>query len=259
MVNARHDGTVLLQLGPGLQACPEELLRQRPGPDGRPEYLVRWSVVSSEQRAAGGGSAEPEAENISLWMSAEELRASCPALLGPGRPRGPRGPGREEAPGPWGTRVPPDEASLREMEADVGSLVRRARRQLAEAGAPGSSVLSTLTVLGAYAGMGSLAGAFRETGALELLLTLLCHQEKRIRRGAGQMLRALGAHDAGGGCSRSGGRGCRALGTGERLGSSVSAGKRGGIGLGLPWLQLSGLLLELETLSPARFLSWDAD
>ncbi|NXR80950.1 CUL9 protein, partial [Pycnonotus jocosus] len=89
-----------------------------------------------------------------------------------------------------------DEASLREMEADVGSLVRRARRQLAEAGAPVSSVLSTLTVLGAYAGIGSLAGAFRETGALELLLTLLCHQEKRIRRGAGQMLRALGAHDA---------------------------------------------------------------
>ncbi|NXP42249.1 CUL9 protein, partial [Leiothrix lutea] len=195
MVKEQHDGSLLVQLGPGLQARPEELLRQRPGPDGRPEYLVRWSVVGAEEAAAGGGgagSAGPRAENVSLWMSAEEVRAGCPALLGRGRPPGP---GREKAPGPSG--VPLDEASLREMEADVGSLVRRARRQLAEGGTGGGSVLSTVTVLGAYAGIGSLAGAFRETGALELLLALLCHRERRIRRGAGQMLRALGTHDAG--------------------------------------------------------------
>uniref|UniRef100_A0A8C3NU95 CUL7/CUL9 N-terminal domain-containing protein n=1 Tax=Cyanoderma ruficeps TaxID=181631 RepID=A0A8C3NU95_9PASS len=197
MVNEKHDGSLLVQLGPRLQACPEELLRQRPGPDGRPEYLVRWSVVSSEERAAGGGgSAEPRAENISLWMSAEEVCAGCPALLGRRRPPGP---GEEKAPGPWGEA--PDEASLREMEADVRRLVRRARRQAAEAGAAGGSVLGTVQVLGAYAGIGSLAGAFRETGALELLLALLCHRDGRIRRGAGQMLRALGAHDAGGGRS----------------------------------------------------------
>ncbi|RMC07780.1 hypothetical protein DUI87_15249 [Hirundo rustica rustica] len=175
----------------GAQAAgpPEELLRQRRGRDGRPEYLVRWSVLSSEERAAGGGggrSAESEAEEISLWMSAEEVRAGCPALPGRRRPEGPR-PGEEEA---------PDEASLREMRADVRSLVRRAGRQAAEAGAPERSVLSTLHVLGAYAAIDSLAGAFRETGALELLLTLLRHEEKRIRRGAGEMLRALGARDA---------------------------------------------------------------
>ncbi|NXR60567.1 CUL9 protein, partial [Rhadina sibilatrix] len=187
MVNEQHDGSLLVQLGPGLQACPEQLLRQRPGPDGRPEYLVRWSVLSSEERAAGGAGAE----HVWLWMSAEEARAGCPALLGPG---GPAGPGEEKAPGPSGAPGPLDEASLLEMEADVRSLVRRARRQAAEAG---GSVLSTLQVLGAYAGIGSLAGAFRETGALELLTELLRHREPRVRRGAGEMLRALGTHDAG--------------------------------------------------------------
>lgn len=262
MVNARHDGALLVQLGPGLQARPEELLRQRPGPDGRPEYLVRWSVLGSEERAAGGGgarSAEPEAENISLWMSAEELGASCPALLGPGRPRGPR---REKAPGPRGAPGPADEASLLEMEADVRSLVRRARRQLAEAGAPGSSVLSTLHVLGAYAGIGSLGSAFRDSGAPELLLTLLRHEEERIRRGAGRMLRDLGAHDAGAGRSRSGGRGCRAFGRGRGRAAACVSRQNGRNRAGPstpPWLRLSGLLLELETLSPARFRSWDAD
>ncbi|XP_063247771.1 cullin-9-like isoform X2 [Prinia subflava] len=190
MVNEEHSGALLLQLGPGLRARPEELLRQRRGPGGRPEFLVRWSVLGPERRAAGGAScAEGEAESISLWMSAEEVGAACPALPAP------RAPGRQrEAPG---AGVPPDRAWRLEMEADVRGLVRRARRQLAEAGPPEGSVLSTLRVLGAYAGIGSLAGAFAEPGALELLTASLRHRERRIRRGAAEMLRALGAHGAG--------------------------------------------------------------
>ncbi|KAL9864629.1 LOW QUALITY PROTEIN: cullin-9-like [Geothlypis trichas] len=192
MVNEKHAGTLLVQLGPKLQAHPEQLLRQRRGHDERPEYLVRWSVVSSEERAAGGSSAssgDTKAENISLWMSAEEVCASCPALLAQTRPLS-------------ADRIPPDkapldEASLLEMKADVRSLVRRAGRQVAEAGTPRVSILSTVHVLGAYASIGSLAGAFREAGALELLTAMLCHRERRIRHGAGEMLRALGAHDAG--------------------------------------------------------------
>ncbi|NXY11534.1 CUL9 protein, partial [Pteruthius melanotis] len=199
MVNKKHDGNLLVQLGPKLQAYPEELLRQRRGHDGRPEYLVQWSVTSSEERAAGGSSAssaESKPEHVCMWMSAEEVCASCPALLGQRRPEGPR-PKEEKAPGALAADVPLDEASLLEMKADVGSLVGRAGRQVAEAGTPERSVLSTLHVLGAYAGIGALAGAFRETGALDLLMRLLCHKEKRIRRGAGEMLRALASHDAG--------------------------------------------------------------
>ncbi|CAN8202891.1 unnamed protein product [Coccothraustes coccothraustes] len=191
MVNEKHTGTLLVQLGPKLQAHPEKLLRQRRGHDEQPEYLVRWSVVSSEERAAGGSSAssgEPKAENISLWMSAEEVCASCPALLGQTRPLSADVPLDEAS---------LDEASLLEMKADVRSLVQRAGRQVAEAGTPECSILSTVHVLGAYASIGSLAGAFREAGGLELLTAMLCHRERRIRRGAGEMLRALGAHDAG--------------------------------------------------------------
>lgn len=241
MVNEKHNGTLLVQLGPKLQAYPKELLRQRRGHAGRPEYLVQWSVVSSEERAAGGSgacSAESKAENISMWMSAEEVCASCPALLGQRRPEGPR-PKEEKAPGP-SDKASLDEASLLEMKADVRSLVQRAGRQVAEAGTPEGSILSTVHVLGAYASIGSLAGAFREMGALDLLTTMLCHKEQQIRRGAGQMLRALGAHDAGGGCScscRWAAEGCQAFGKGEMPGKrhvSGLLGKRGRISVDLP-------------------------
>ncbi|NXX44893.1 CUL9 protein, partial [Tricholaema leucomelas] len=198
MVNERHNGNLLVQLGPSLQACPQELLRQRRGRDGQPEYLVQWSVVSLEERAAEGSStssAESKPEKISLWMSAEEVCASCPALLGKRKLAGRRV--KEAAPGPLAAAVPLDEEWLLEMKADVKSLVRRAGRQMAETGAPEASILNTVHVLSAYAGIGSLADAFREAGALDLLLKMLCHREKEIRHSAGKMLRALASHDAG--------------------------------------------------------------
>ncbi|KAM6083434.1 cullin-9-like [Chlamydotis macqueenii] len=199
MVNERHNGNLLVHLEPKLQAYPEELLRQRRGHDGQPEYLVQWRIVSLEERAGGGGSAssaETKPENISMWMSAEEVCASCPALLGKRKLEG-RWVKEEKASSPSAADVPLDEASLLEMKADVRSLVQRAGRQMAETGAPESSVLNTIHVLSAYASIGSLAGAFRETGALDLLMKMLCHKEKQIRRSAGKMLRALASHDAG--------------------------------------------------------------
>ncbi|XP_042645261.1 cullin-9-like isoform X4 [Tyto alba] len=198
-VNGRRDGNRVVHLGAQLQAWPEELLRQRRGRDGQPEYLVRWSIASLEGRAAGGSGAsgaETKPESISVWMSAEEVCASCPALLGERGLEGQGGKG-EKAASPLAADAPPEDASLLEMKADVRSLVQRAGRQLAESGAPESSVLNTIHVLSAYAGIGSLAGAFKEAGALDLLMRMLCHKEKRIRRGAGEMLRALAAHDAG--------------------------------------------------------------
>ncbi|XP_027563617.1 cullin-9-like, partial [Neopelma chrysocephalum] len=198
MVNEKHDGNLLVQLGPKLQAYPEKLLRQRRGHDSRPEYLIQWSVISSEERAVGGSSAscaETKPENISMWMSAEEVCASCPALLGKRKLEGPWVK-EEKAPSPLAADVPLDEASLLEMKADVRSLVQRAMRQVAEAGTPKCSILNTVHVLSAYAGIGSLAGAFRETGALDVLMKMLCHREKQIRHSAGKMLRTLASQDA---------------------------------------------------------------
>uniref|UniRef100_A0A8B9M9V2 CUL7/CUL9 N-terminal domain-containing protein n=1 Tax=Accipiter nisus TaxID=211598 RepID=A0A8B9M9V2_9AVES len=202
MVNERHNGNLLVHLGAKLQAYPEELLRQRRGHDGQPEYLIQWSIISSEERAVEGSSAssaETKPENISMWMSAEEVCASCPALLGKRKLEG-QWVKEEKAASPFAADVPLDEASLLEMKADVRSLTQRAGRQMAETGAPESSILNTIHVLSAYASIGSLAGAFKETGALDLLMKMLCHKEKQIRRGAGKMLRALASHDAGGGC-----------------------------------------------------------
>ncbi|XP_074898456.1 cullin-9-like isoform X2 [Buteo buteo] len=199
MVNERHNGNLLVHLGAKLQAYPEELLRQRRGHDGQPEYLIQWSIISLEERAVEGSSAssaETKPENISMWMSAEEVCASCPALLGKRKLEG-QWVKEEKAASPFAADVPLDEASLLEMKADVRSLTQRAGRQMAETGAPESSILNTIHVLSAYASIGSLAGAFKETGALDLLMKMLCHKEKQIRRSAGKMLRALASHDAG--------------------------------------------------------------
>ncbi|XP_030303510.1 cullin-9 isoform X1 [Calypte anna] len=199
MVNEKRNGNLLIALGPQLQAYPEELLRQRRGQDGQPEYLIQWRIVSLEERAVGGSSvssAGTKPKNILMWMSAEEVCASCPALLGKRKLEGQWGK-EEKAAGPFAADVPLDEASLLEMKADVRSLVQRAGRQMAETGAPESSILNTIHVLSAYAGIDSLAGAFRETGALVLLMKMLCHKEKQIRHSAGKMLRALASHDAG--------------------------------------------------------------
>uniref|UniRef100_A0A4X2KET4 Cullin 9 n=1 Tax=Vombatus ursinus TaxID=29139 RepID=A0A4X2KET4_VOMUR len=202
MVGERRNRDLLVPLGPRLQAYPEELLRQRQGHDGHPEYLIRWTVLQrgKEGGVGSGSSLEGKAEHILMWLSAPEVYASCPMLLGERAPA--TGPQHE----PVGSvsAFPRDaggldEASLGEMAADVRGLVRRAARQLDGGGgsSPAASVLHTIHVLSAYASIGPLAGVFRETGALDLLMHMLGNPEPQIRRSAGKMLQALAAHDAG--------------------------------------------------------------
>ena len=135
-----------------------------------------------------------------MWLSAPEVCANCPMLL---RERTlSKGPQYDPA-GQLGSFPQDpgdlDELAVAEMEADVRALVRRATRQLAEGGSSSlvAAVLHTVHVLSAYASIGPLAGVFRETGALDLLMRMLCNPEPQIRRSAGKMLQALAAHDAG--------------------------------------------------------------
>uniref|UniRef100_U3DQL9 Cullin-9 n=1 Tax=Callithrix jacchus TaxID=9483 RepID=U3DQL9_CALJA len=199
MVGERHAGDLMVPLGPRLQAYPEELIRQRPGHDGHPEYLIRWSVLKCGE-VGKVGVEEGKAEHILMWLSAPEVYANCPGLLGERALS--KGPQHEPA-GVSGSfpRDPGglDEVAMGEMEADVQALVRRAARQLAESGTPSltAAVLHTIHVLSAYASIGPLTGVFRETGALDLLMHMLCNPEPQIRRSAGKMLQALAAHDAG--------------------------------------------------------------
>ncbi|XP_031203400.1 cullin-9 isoform X4 [Mastomys coucha] len=198
MVGERRAGDLMVPLGPRLQAYPEELLRQRPGHDGHPEYLIRWSVLKCSEE--GKVSSEEKTEHLLMWLSAPEVYANCPMLL---RERSlPKGPKYEPA-GEVGSFPRDsgglDELAMAEMEADVRALVRRAARQLAEGGTSSltAAVLHTIHVLSAYASIGPLTGVFRETGALDLLMHMLCNPEPQIRRSAGKMLQALAAHDAG--------------------------------------------------------------
>lgn len=199
MVGERRAGDLMVPLGPRLQAYPEELIRQRPGHDGHPEYLIRWSVLKcGEVGRVGVG--EGKTEHILMWLSAPEVYANCPMLLGERALS--KGPQHEPAGGSGSFPRDPgglDDTAMGEMEADVRALVRRAARQLAEGGTSSltAAVLHTIHVLSAYASIGPLTGVFRETGALDLLMHMLCNPEPQIRRSAGKMLQALAAHDAG--------------------------------------------------------------
>ncbi|XP_053456966.1 cullin-9 isoform X1 [Nycticebus coucang] len=199
MVGERRAGDLMVPLGPRLQAYPEELIRQRPGHDGHPEYLIRWSILKCGE-VGKVDVEEGKAEHILMWLSAPEVYANCPMLLGERTLS--KGPQHEPTGGSGSFPRDPgglDEVAMGEMEADVRALVRRAARQLAEGGTSSltATVLHTIHVLSAYASIGPLTGVFRETGALDLLMHMLCNPEPQIRRSAGKMLQALAAHDAG--------------------------------------------------------------
>ncbi|XP_035255877.1 cullin-9 isoform X2 [Anguilla anguilla] len=217
MVGERRNGNLLVQLGPKLQAYPEELIRQRRTHDGQTEYLIRWSLLTvddgggsgggtSEAGGGGGGggsgsggssSGESKTENILMWMSTEDVYANCPTLLGK-RKTDVQRPLQEERPSSeFPSDVTFDEVELSDMKDDVKNLVRRARKQMTKKSDLGISITHTIHVLSAYAGIGSLVGVFKETGALDLLMELLCNKERQTRRSAGKMLRALASHDAG--------------------------------------------------------------
>lgn len=195
LVGERRNGNLLVQLDTKLQAQPVELLRQRWSPDGHSEYLIRWSVQNTKHASmTNNGSTsqlEGKSSSILMWMSSEEAHANCPTLLGKHNPEG-SGMAEEK------TSSSPDEGALQEMTDDVRMLVQRASRQMSQSSGPDSSILNTIRVLSAYASIGSLAGVFRETGALDLLMKMLCNPDKEMRQDAGKVLCALASHHAGG-------------------------------------------------------------
>uniref|UniRef100_A0A672L9C9 Cullin-9-like n=1 Tax=Sinocyclocheilus grahami TaxID=75366 RepID=A0A672L9C9_SINGR len=199
MVGERRNGNLLVQLGPKLQAFPEELIRQRRTHDNQTEYLIRWSLSSGGGGSSGSTSGESKSESILMWMSTEDVYANCPTLLGKRKADSQR-PLLEEEERPSGqfpADVTFDEGELLDMKDDVKNLVRRARKQMAKNSDFRISITHTIHVLSAYASIGSLVGVFKETGALDLLMELLCNKERQTRRSAGKMLRALASHDAG--------------------------------------------------------------
>ena len=231
MVGERRNGNLLVQLGPRLQAFPEELIRQRRNHDGQTEYLIRWCLVTIDDGSSSGGgtneaggtggggsgvggssssTGETKPENILMWMSTEDVYANCPTLLGKRKTDTQRPLQQQEqqqgsdlmdggsgGSSDFPTDVTFDEVELSDMKEDVKNLVRRARKQMTKKRDFSISITHTIHVLSAYASIGSLVGVFKETGALNLLMELLCNKETQTRRSAGKMLRALASHDAG--------------------------------------------------------------
>lgn len=200
MVGERCSGELMvISLGPQLKAVPEELIRQRYGPSLYTEYLVKWSV--SKCREAGKvGAEEGKAEYIFMWLSPLEVYANCYMLinkwaLSEVSQHEPMGGSRSFPHDPDNL----ENVAMGEMEADVRALVRRATRQLAEGSTSGhtAALLHTVHVLSAYASIAPLAGVFRESGALDLLMQMLCNSESQLRCSAGKMLQVLAARSTG--------------------------------------------------------------
>ncbi|XP_039640615.1 cullin-9-like [Perca fluviatilis] len=141
-----------------------------------------------------------------MWMTTEDVYANCPTLLGKRTTDAQRtldalsgeASDRGQSQRSGGPDVSTfDEVELSDMKEDVKNLVRRARKQMAKKSDFSISITHTIHVLSAYASIGSLVSVFKETGALNLLMELLCNKETQTRRSAGKMLRALASHDAG--------------------------------------------------------------
>ncbi|MGH0185150.1 UNVERIFIED_CONTAM: hypothetical protein FKN15_017577 [Acipenser sinensis] len=134
-----------------------------------------------------------------MWMTREDVYANCPTLLGNRKSDAQRAVKEEQPSSDFPSGVTFDEAEISDMKEDVKQLVRRARRQMARSNEVdiAVSISHTIHVLSAYASIGSLVSVFKETGALDLLMELLCNKERQTRRSAGKMLRALASHDAG--------------------------------------------------------------
>ncbi|XP_008064323.1 cullin-7 isoform X2 [Carlito syrichta] len=181
-------------LGPGLHAYPDELIRQRVGHDGHPEYQVRWLILRRGDDGDGASSqVDCKAEHILLWMSNDEIYANCHKMLGEDgqviRPS-------QESAGESGAL---DKSVLGEMETDVKSLIQRALRQLEECvgNIPPAPLLHTVHVLSAYASIEALTGVFKDPRVLDLLMHMLSSPDYQIRWSAGRMIQALSSHDAG--------------------------------------------------------------
>ena len=87
-----------------------------------------------------------------------------------------------------------EEEPLTEMKDDINNLISRAKR-LSTLPSSGKMLSNTLNILSAYANIGALANTFRESGALDLLLTLLATKDSTAHKSAGNMLRSLTTFD----------------------------------------------------------------
>ena len=190
----------------------EVILHRRvkgPAPDdsSRDEYFVRWKrrpspasiLLEDEERER-----EKTRPEYLVWMTRAELEACNAALLDVPISAHPRytdskssAETTEGGSGEVGEGSVKGSEALQDMAADIRSLVNRAQH-LVDSGMGGRVLLDICNILGTYSKIGPLANTFREIGALDLFLHLLCSDDAKIRLSTKDMLKNLATFDPSG-------------------------------------------------------------
>ena len=193
------EGTLTIALKDGAYVIPDELLRQRVCV-GESQVLVRWKQVRGDDQKGESEQTCDAGRHYLKWMTREEVVACCPHLLRQEKADQPQTSDKDkekETEEVENNVEIVDEEELKDMQQDVSQLVKRARRQMNKGPSAASLLANTIHVLSAYARNGTLASAFRESGALDLLLDLVWSKVVNVRQSAGHMLKALASHDSG--------------------------------------------------------------
>ena len=182
------------------------LHRRKKRPGAVDEYFVKWvrrpppakQLLEDEERVR-----ERTRPEYLVWMKRDEVEACCPSLLSVPISAH-RGYGSKKAKSSAEGVEEEEEDdrvkgsdTLQEMVDDVRSLVSRAQR-LVDSGIGGTVLLDTCSILHSYAKIGPLANTFREFGALDLFLHLLCSDEEKIRLSTKDILKSLATFDPSG-------------------------------------------------------------
>ena len=173
------------------------------GDESRDEYFVRWKrrpspaskLLEDEDRERDR--TRPE---YLVWMKRSELEACNPSLLDvpiSAHPRYTDSKSAATSDGSTEADTVKGSEALAEMSDDIRSLVIRAQRMV-DGGLGGRVLLDICNILVTYSKIGPLANTFREIGALDLFLHLLCSDDAKIRLSTKDMLKNLATFDLSG-------------------------------------------------------------
>lgn len=170
----------------------EEIVKRR-----GEEVLVKWVEVSESEPQPTDSNHVPT-EDILLWMTDREVSTCCPQLQVSNECV------TDMSTGGTTTQhsVVSDSGNENdEMIGDITDLIERAQRfnvKVKEAPHPSNERLlsNTVSILSAYAKIGSLADTFKQESVICLLLNLLSSSVSSVRHSASEMLRSLAIHDS---------------------------------------------------------------
>ena len=199
---------ITITLAPNASYRAEDLVIHRKYKGECDENLVKWTRIDNTDGPRDDKDAdERTSKEYLVWMRRLEMEACCPHLLSLERfksaPTVAQAASAIQQPKRSGLPLEAQgDESLHEMADDIHNLVARAQRIMRKpghkpGGVGGKMLSNILSILSAYAKIGALANIFRESGAMDILLSLLSSQDLDVRRSASDMLQSLAEYDSG--------------------------------------------------------------